>query len=108
MNARRARGFTLIEVILATVLLASGSVKDPIEPRSMTFCFSVTTLIDGCTCRMMLFSSSICGVISRAIPEKKGCNVIEGVVTFPVPDVVVVELTLVTKNSSDPTLSTAF
>ena len=41
----------------------------------------------------MLLSSSICGVTSSEMPEKKGCRVIVGVVTLLAPVVVVVELT---------------
>ena len=38
-------------------------------------------------------SSSICGVTSSAMPEKKGCTVIVGVVTLPEAlAVVVVEM----------------
>src|SRR3989338_2735176 len=47
------------------------------------------------------------GVTSSEIPEKNGCSVTLGVDVVAVPVVVVVE-TLVTKNSSVPTFSTAF
>src|SRR5256886_14523586 len=42
------------------------------------------------------------------MPEKNGCTVTDGEVWEPALVVVVVVLTLVTKNSSVPTLSTAF
>ena len=57
---------------------------------------------------MMLPSSSICGVTSSTMPEKNGCTVIVGEVCVALPVVVLVVDTLVTKNSSVPTLSTAF
>src|SRR5690606_34813005 len=41
-------------------------------------------------------------------PEKNGCTVTVGLVLLVVPTAVVVVLTLVTKNSSRPTFSTAF
>ena len=57
---------------------------------------------------MMLLSSSICGVTSSRMPEKNGATVTVGVCCVVVPVVVVTVETLVTKNSSVPTLSTAF
>ncbi len=62
----------------------------------MFFCFSLTVLIDGCTCSITLPSSSICGVTSSAMPEKNGCSVTDGVDTEPVPVVVVLVVMPVT------------
>ena len=91
-----------------TALDASGRVSVPlVPPRLIDFSTVVTLLTDGWICRMMLPSSSICGVTSSATPEKNGCRVTLGVVVVVVP-VVVVVLTLVTKNSSVPTFNTAF
>ena len=89
--------------------LASGSVIEGIEPpRSTTVRDSVTSLIDGWMCSVMLLPSSICGVTSSITPEKNGATVTVGVCCVVVPVVVVTVATLVTKNSSVPTLSTAF
>ena len=79
------------------VLEASGSVKVPRSPRLTFLVFSSTTLTCGWTCRMMLPSSSICGVTSSEIPEKKGCSVMFGVTTLPAALVVVLVLMPVTK-----------
>ena len=68
---------TMVSLSL-TVLDASGSVKLPSAPRLTTRLLSVTSLTDGWMCRMMLPSSSICGVTSSAMPEKNGCTVIVG------------------------------
>ena len=92
-----------------TVLFASGSVIEGLPPpRFTTRVLSVTSLTEGWMCRMMLLPWSICGVTSRTMPEKNGCTVTDGEVWEPALVVVVVVLTLVTKNSSVPTLSTAF
>ena len=92
-----------------TALLASGRTIFPYcSPRSIIVSLDLTRLIDGCTCKTTLLSSSICGVTSSAMPEKNGCRVTDGAV----PCIAVVDwvprVILVTKNSSTPTLSTAF
>src|SRR6185295_6127041 len=98
---------TTVSVSL-TVLLASGRRISAIAlPRLTMRVLSVTSLTAGWMCRMMLLASSICGVTSSTMPEKNGCTVTEGDCTVEVPVVVAVVVTLVTKNSSVPTLSTA-
>ncbi|MNZ26408.1 hypothetical protein D3C78_435990 [compost metagenome] len=60
-------------------------------------------------CSSTLPCSSICGVTSRAMPEKKGVSSTFGVTMgAELPEVVVVVEALVTKYSSVPTLITAF
>src|SRR5919197_6714373 len=99
---------TMVSVSL-TVLLASGSVIAGLPPPMFTTrVLSVTSLTDGWMCRMMLLPSSICGVTSSTIPEKQGRTVIVGAVDEAPAVVVVLVVMLVTKNSSVPTLSTAF
>ena len=89
-------------------LEASGSLSVPFVPPIFTvFSTVLTKLTDGWTCRMISLFSSMRGVTSSAMPEKNGCKVTVGVVVVAVPVVVVLE-TLVTKNSSVPTFSTAF
>src|SRR5882672_11535832 len=89
-------------------LEASGKRKVPESPRSMVLVFSITLDTDGWMCRMIWLFWSICGVTSRATPEKNGATVMVGDWVVPATVVVVLEVTLVTKNSSVPTLSTAF
>ena len=94
-----------------TELDANGSRKLPTEPRSTCLSFSVTDVTDGRTCRVILLALSTCGVTSSEMPEKKGVRESEGRELLVVPSSLVVEpppATLVTKNSSVPTLSKAF
>ena len=99
---------TTVSVSL-TVLLASGSVIDGLPPPMFTTrVLSVTSLTEGWTCRMMLPASSIWGVTSSTMPEKNGCTVMVGEVCEAPALVTVFVVMLVTKNSSVPTLSTAF
>ena len=44
----------------------------------MTFSFSATWLMAGCTCSITVPFSSICGVTSSEMPLKKGCSVSVG------------------------------
>jgi hypothetical protein len=62
----------------------------------------------GCTCRITLPASSICGVTSSEMPLKNGCKVRDGELLLLVPLLVVVVVTPVTYSSSEPTFSTAF
>ena len=78
-----------IESVSLTALDASGRRKTPCAPRSMSLFFSVTRLMVGCTCSITLPASSICGVTSSEMPEKKGCSVSVGVVTVLAPLLVV-------------------
>ena len=66
---RPSRARTTLSVSL-TVEAASGSLNWPRVPRSISFSFSSTVLTAGWMCRTILSSSSICGVTSRAMPEK--------------------------------------
>ena len=75
---------------------ASGSLSEPALPRSTSLLTVVTWLTEGCTCRMMLPSASICGVTSSTTPEKKGCRVTLGLVVAPLDVVLVVVDTPVT------------
>ncbi len=75
---------------------ASGSFSEPALPRSISLLMVDTWLTDGCTCRMMLPSASICGVTSSTTPEKNGCKVTLGLVVAPLAVVFVVVDTPVT------------
>ena len=90
-----------------TVDRASGSSKVS-PPRVMTFSWSVISLMLGCMCNMTSPSSLICGVTSSAIPEKNGVSVNSGFDVVPAAVDVLSEDISVTKNSSEPTLITAF
>ena len=102
-----SRTRTMVSVSL-TRLDASGSWNCPRLPRLMTRERSLTSLTEGLTCSVTMPWSSICGVTSSEMPEKKGCSVSDGVVTLPLAVAVVVVSTLVTKKSSVPTRRTAF
>ena len=54
---------------------------------------SVTALTEGCTCSVIMLPSSICGVTSSAMPEKKGVS--ESVGSVVVPTVLVPPLATV-------------
>src|SRR5690606_36145819 len=89
---------------------ASGRLKTlSALPSWMLLFWSCTRLTVGRTCRVIWSLSSICGVTSSEIPEKNGVRVMSrsGAVVPPASEVVVVD-TSVTKNSSVPTLITAF
>src|SRR5690554_5433646 len=92
-----------------TVLRASGRVTSR-SPMVMIFSWSATSLTDGCTCRVMAPSSEICGVTSREIPEKNGVSSTEvEVLSVAVKAELLSSKSMsVTKNSSVPTLITAF
>src|SRR5262249_60330408 len=91
---------------------AGARLGSPGAPRLMSLLSVVTWLTDGWMCRMIWLFSSIFGVTSSTMPEKKGCTVTVGtgvpVVVPAAVAMVVADWILVTKNSSVPTLSTAF
>ena len=91
------------------VLEASGKVNVPPEvPRFNILLTVVTCPTDGRTCRIMSLFTSMRGITSSEIPEKKGCSMTEGVVVDVAPTAEVVVVTPVTKNSSVPTFNMAF
>src|SRR5690606_11668246 len=89
---------------------ASGSRKVWwVLPGWMLWFWSSTRLTVGRTCRVTCSRASLCGGTSREMPEKNGVRVMSRSGAAPPPArVVVVVETLVTKNSSVPTLITAF
>ena len=62
--------FTTLSVSF-TLLMASGTEGDPAAVDD-AFCFSVIEFTRACTCRVTRSRSSICGVTSSEMPEKKG------------------------------------